>query len=544
MADFVDRIRLVVETATGDAQTQLRGVSGSVREAEGAMGKLKAAGGGALDLLKQNAPLALAGAGAAVGAFAKKAIEDFSNLGVAVEDFATATGMHVDEASRWIEVAGDLGVNVDDVTTAVGKLNRADLSQLGITTHDANEKFLQTIAYLNGIDDSRKLAQEGMRIFGRSWQNLAPLIAHSAELRDRLKEVSDQKVFTQDKVDKALQYRDAMDNLHDAVDDVSITLAENLAPAISQVADSLAPMVDGLGTAIGWVEDFEHALEKPFQYLNRQVPESVRNAASHIPILGKLMSDTGEKAAHAADQSKDLADATGEVTDAAKNAKDAIQSLTDTYLQGEASTLRMKQKTKDLVAELQSGKTDTDKMKSSFVDLAQAMEQAQGPQATIQTLQNLKLYVAPGSELSRYLDGLIAHLRGIMQGGSATYTVNVAVNSPGVKAPDGSWIVPPRGNASGQSIGAPPMPAAPAAAAGGDGASVEAFGAVEAFGPSASSTVYLPGTAAAWRGGGPVTVTNVTVHTPPSTRPVDVVDALNRWANGRGATTTRGATGL
>lgn len=266
MANFGDKITVVVDFVTEKAKTGIKSFRQEVSQAEGVTGKLKAGAGSLASTLGGMGPAALAGAATAAGAAALSAVNDFSELGVEVGKFSDATGLTVEESSRWIEVAGDLGIEVDALQSVIGRLNKSvdpelfkqygiEIVRAGDGTVDANATFLNTLDVLNRMKDPVDRAKAGAKLFGKGWQQVAELVGQSAgDVRKRLEGVSDAKVFDAEKVAKARRYRDAMDDLHDALEDVAIQLGTKLAPAIADAAETLAH----LGVAAGpTATDFE-----------------------------------------------------------------------------------------------------------------------------------------------------------------------------------------------------------------------------------------------------------------------------------------------
>src|SRR5690606_7200984 len=105
-----------------------------------------------------------------------------------------ATGLAVEDASRWIEVAGDIGVESSVLEKAFGKLNReigngsTELEKYGIGvvrakdgTVDMNATVLAAIDTIKKIEDPTKRAAAGQAAFGRGWQEMAELINMGAE---------------------------------------------------------------------------------------------------------------------------------------------------------------------------------------------------------------------------------------------------------------------------------------------------------------------------------------------------------------------------
>jgi len=249
MADFTDRIKLVFEAVTSDATSGVGKLKSGVGEAEGSFGKLKAAAGGALDMITSS-PAAMAGVAVAVGKVALDLATGFEDAALSAQNFATASGLSVEQASRWQEVAGDLGVSTETLAGAVNKMDIAAskgvLDKLGIGGDDTNAKLLNAFAHLNGIQDASERASQGAQIFGKSWATLAPLVAESGDLAANLAAVSDSKVIDEGEVRKAQEMRDAMDKLSDAVDDVKLAAGEALIGPITDIANIVGHVTDGV----------------------------------------------------------------------------------------------------------------------------------------------------------------------------------------------------------------------------------------------------------------------------------------------------------
>jgi hypothetical protein len=262
MAINIPIITSLEDTGIKNAKAAFGDFKAAVSKAEGGMGKFKAGANVALDSVKANAgKLALAGGAALVG-FAKAGIDAFNDLALSSGKFADATGLAVEEASRWIEVAGDIGIESNYVEDSIGKMNKVlgtspDLfKQLGIEiattdghTTDVNGTFLNVIDKLKGIEDPAEKAKVATQLLGRGWQDMAELInIGSTNLKNSLDGVSESKTISSTELGKAKDYRAAMDNLKDTMEDLSITLGQNLLPAITKIIENLLPVVE-LGTS-------------------------------------------------------------------------------------------------------------------------------------------------------------------------------------------------------------------------------------------------------------------------------------------------------
>jgi hypothetical protein len=262
VASFTERINVIIDVATQKATTGLKDFRKSVGDAEGFTGKLKAGASSLSATLGGLGPEAVAGAATVAAGAAVKMAGEFSALGVEVGKFSDATGMSTEESSRWIEVANDLGVSTEGLQGILGKLNKnvdpklfasygISIARAADGTVNANQTFLNTLDVLNRMKDPAERAKTAAKLLGRGWQDAAELIGMSAkEVKDRLDDVSDSKVFDQDKVAKAKKYRDAMDSLRDAFQDITLELGEALVPALSDVADGISKITSVAGPAI------------------------------------------------------------------------------------------------------------------------------------------------------------------------------------------------------------------------------------------------------------------------------------------------------
>jgi hypothetical protein len=230
----------------------------AVKDAEGGLNKFKAGSTAALDAVKANAGVfAIAGAAAFIK-FASAGINAFQDLALASGKFADATGLSVEQASRFIEVAGDIGIESKTVEAAFGKMNKTLgnspklFSDLGVEvvktkngTTDANATFLNVVERLKGIKDPAEKAKVATQLLGKGWQSMAELInMGSTQLKASLQGVSDAKVINQAELQRAREYRAAQDNLRDAFEDISITVGEELVPALTSAITQLSKIAN------------------------------------------------------------------------------------------------------------------------------------------------------------------------------------------------------------------------------------------------------------------------------------------------------------
>lgn len=244
-----------------------------VSQADGFMNKLKVGAAGLGDTLKQNAGPAAIAAGTAIVAFGVKAVGAFTDTAKAAIDMGAATGLAVEDASRWIAVGDDFGVSAEQMASSLGKVAKSldsdKWDKYGIATHnaagqalDANDILLNTFDMLGKVTNETERAKIGADLFGKGYANLAPLIGKSrAEYEQMLGAVERGQVITAAEAAKAERMRKAQDALQDALREVTLAfggMVAELAPAIEQLADgvtkttSLTDKIGGLGKIVNW----------------------------------------------------------------------------------------------------------------------------------------------------------------------------------------------------------------------------------------------------------------------------------------------------
>ena len=245
-----------------------------VGNATGAMGKFKAGSNAALNAVKANAGNFAMAAGAALVGFGVKAVSAFQDLAISSGKFADATGLSVEEASRFIEVGGDIGIEAGTIETSIGKMNKVlgatpkvfqelgvEIAKTGTGATDVNQTFLNVIDRLNAIKDPAQRAAAASQLLGKGWQSMAELIAlGSDELSKSLSQVSDAKIIDEGELKRARDFRAALDTMNDKVQDLSLALGEELIPSLIVAAESAVALGDALTFEIGGVSSSSGAL--------------------------------------------------------------------------------------------------------------------------------------------------------------------------------------------------------------------------------------------------------------------------------------------
>jgi hypothetical protein len=244
ITDLQDKGIRDAKKAFGDFKT-------SVANAEGGLGKFKAGSKSIMDSVGANAAGFAVAGGIAFAKFAADGVKAYQDLALGAEKFATSTGLAIEDASRYIEAAGDIGVPIDAVEGAIGRLNKTigadpdkvrelgvDLVYLKDGSLDVNATFLNTIERIKGIKDPAEKAKVAAQLLGKGWQSMSTLIEMGADdLKRSLDDVSDAKVITPEELKKAKELRDVIDSLKGKVEDLSLSIGTSLVPALGALGD-------------------------------------------------------------------------------------------------------------------------------------------------------------------------------------------------------------------------------------------------------------------------------------------------------------------
>ena len=322
LTEFQDKGIAQAKTAFGNFKT-------AVGDAEGGMNKFKAGSKVALDTVAANAAVFGIAAGAAIGKFALKAIGDFQDLALSAGKFSDATGLAVEDASRYIEAAGDIGIPIDKVQVAIGKLNKTigadpdkvrdlgvDLVYLKDGSLDVNKTFLETIDRIKGIKDPAEKAKVASQLLGKGWMDMAELIEMGSDsFKASLDSVSEQKIIDEKELQKARDFRDSMDELKGKFEDVALAVGEKLLPVVADLLDDAVAL--SKVELPGWMRSLATAAEltaktivmgpvDAIRSVNGQVDELIRKDTAFTIMLGNTRRQFDNLASAAEDAAEEF----------------------------------------------------------------------------------------------------------------------------------------------------------------------------------------------------------------------------------------------
>jgi len=448
----------------------------SVANAEGGLGKFKAGSGAIFETVAANAGLFAAAGVAAFGKFAFSGVSAFATLAIESGKFADATGLAVEDASRWKEVSGDLGIGSDEIQTAIGKMNKTlgtspqlfenlgiEVKKTNTGATDVNGTFLNVIERLKGIKDPAERARVATQLLGKGWQSMAELInTGSVELTNSLRSVSNEQVISAEELQKAKDYRDATNDLGDAWTKLKYSAGEGLIPLVTGVVNLGTSIVDAFTPK----DPVQFAIDQMNAYI-----QSAKDAREDTDDFKQSIKD-------ARNPLKDFTEVTRKATVALIDADTAWKVLTDS-LDEEVALDNAKTKLAELeaAAKLAFGtgaQADIDAYEQQAADFATMLSaisgnmddisskeiliryNTQGPAAALE----LAGYLARGAEAGKYQSQFdLLTLAGISGGtrasggpvaGGSTYLVGE--KGPELFTPSSSGNITPNGAMGGNTI--------------------------------------------------------------------------------------------
>lgn len=260
-------------------------------------------------------------AGAAVvglGSILANGVRQLGQMTEEVRKFNNVSGAGFEESSRFVAVMDDLGVSADVGAGAVGRLAKnveaGKLEEFGIEAVIAKDGTVDLAATLgvvadamNATADPTERAALGTALFGRSWADLAPFLQlGSAGIRNAMDDVADYQIVTEETAQEQRNLSLAVDNMQDAFNGLSMSLAKDAIPQLTGVANGLAAVLNGaekLGRGAGLLEGVQRIFGFGFAAeRQRQLSKELDKTAEATGGLTQELAETEHQAGEASEK--------------------------------------------------------------------------------------------------------------------------------------------------------------------------------------------------------------------------------------------------
>ena len=223
-----------------------------------------------------------------------------------INTLSKQTGLETAELQKMSYAAQLIDVDVDTVTKSMAKLTKnmtssskdtqAAFDTLGVSVRDNltgelrdnQEVFGELITALGQVENETERDNLAMQIFGKSAQELNPLIEGGAE---KLKELGDSAeeaglVLSQEALDSLNAYNDSIDTLKANASAAGNVIAVEFAPKLQTVTDKLGKSLPSLATSFGKMFGGDTASSAAFrtqaQALTREIVAEINNMLPDI----------------------------------------------------------------------------------------------------------------------------------------------------------------------------------------------------------------------------------------------------------------------
>lgn len=332
---------------------------------------------------------AVSAGGTAMMGFATKA----SNVTDNIDKQSQRLGMSRKAYQEWDYVLSQAGADIDSMkigmktmTNQIGKATAsADTAGtafegLGISFDDIKGKsrediFSMAISALQGMEDQTKKASIAQKLFGRSGQELIPLLNQSAESTDQLKNKAHDLglVMSDEAIDAGVNFHDTMDSLQRALGTMTSKIGVAVMPTVENFANYI----------IGNMPKIQRTFSKVFKVIERVVTVAITTARDFysslmdavdyiqdefspvVEALGDLFGVLGDMFAPIIDYLTDYVESGDASTDSTNLLKDAVSLLAD-------GLQVVIEKITDFVTWLNNGSTGADVFKAVVVGITGA----------------------------------------------------------------------------------------------------------------------------------------------------------------------------
>lgn len=157
---------------------------------------------------------------------------------------------------------------------AIQKFERLGLSLDDLKGKSREEIFSATVAALQNVSDETERAALANDMFGKSGQDLLPLLNQSTEATQALLEEAEQygMVMSDDAVKASAAFQDSLSKMKGTMNGLKNSIVGELLPGITMIMDGLSDLVAGNEQA---GEELKNGVESVITSITEMVPQVV-----------------------------------------------------------------------------------------------------------------------------------------------------------------------------------------------------------------------------------------------------------------------------
>lgn len=171
----------------------------------------------------------------------------------------------------------------DKAETAIGQLG-VSMKKTDGSMRSTEDVLIDTIAALADMDDETKRNAAANEIFGRSYQELAPLLNSGADgIRELMQEAEDYGMVMSDEAVKAsADFTDSMTRLNGTITGVKNRLAGQLLPSLGDLADGFSMLVNGVDGGSQLIERGIHGIAETVSTVLPAITGLIKSIVSEL----------------------------------------------------------------------------------------------------------------------------------------------------------------------------------------------------------------------------------------------------------------------
>ena len=255
---------------------------------------------------------AMAAAAAAIGTgavAAGKKIWDMANdtaaAGDTVDKMSQKLGLSAKAYQEWDYVLSQSGADIEsmgagfksltnlvDKATSGNDAAAASFEKLGISTKDLKDMsrediFALTVKRMQEMGDTTDRAALANTIFGKSGQNLAPLLNQTAEATQELMDKANELgfVMSDEAVDASVKFTDSMDTLKRTFEGVKNSITSELLPGLTSITDGLTLLLTG---SDGAKDKIKSGANEIVTAIKKAIPQATEALKTVLDVIGEL----------------------------------------------------------------------------------------------------------------------------------------------------------------------------------------------------------------------------------------------------------------